>query len=55
MENIGGAPLGLSEPKDSAPEVVSFLRIQRLFMKLTSVTARGEKSRKIHGPVKERK
>lgn len=53
VENISSAPLGESEPEDSAPEVVVFLRIQRLFKKLTTLSGRREKPRKISGPIKE--
>jgi hypothetical protein len=54
VKNIGGAPLGESEAEYSASEVVVFLRIQRLFEKLTCLSFRREKSRKKAGPVEER-
>lgn len=54
VKNIGGAPLGVSEPEDSAPEIVVFLRIQRLFEILTCMSFRREKSRKRAGPIEER-
>jgi hypothetical protein len=53
VKNIGGAPLGESEPEDSAPEVVVFLRIQRLFEKLTCLSFGREKSTRKAGPIEE--